>query len=174
MQSVNMTFVGRVTIFDSNFKILAQKYNAVHPQNMATLVTRSLARDANGTIFKMAFGNGGTFVNSSGQTIIRPPNTIGAATLYNQTYEIQVDEQAAGTPETSSVVASRSPSPAITSVVTITAQLASGEPNADFTWDEIGLKTEDDLLLSHLVFEARNKTVGEADLIVYELLVSVA
>lgn len=173
--NVNVNIIGQVTVtdLDTGEVILRQK-NDVHPQNMTTLIARALGRDSNGSIFKLAFGNGGTFTNSSSEIVRRPPNTVGAATLYHQTYEVQVDEQVAGTPETNNVVSSPSPSPAITSVVTVTAILASGEPTVGFTWDEICLKTEDNLMLSHLIFNPISKTTGSAKLITYELLISVS
>ena len=174
--TTTIKLIGHVIVKDVlTGKVEVDTYNAVHPQNMATLIARALARDTYGSIFKLAFGNGGTFVNSSSQIVYRPPNTLGsAATLYAETYSTQVDEQAAGTPETNTVIASQSPSPAITSIVTVTAILSDGEPAAPYTFDEIGLKTEDNLLLSHLTFTPVSKTSGLSKLIVYSLLISVS
>jgi hypothetical protein len=172
---LNVKLIGQVTITDvATGEIVLKQRNAVHPQNMATLISRSIAKNTNGTIFKMGFGNGGTFINSSLQIVYRPPNTIGSATLYNETYNVQVDEQSAGTPETNTVTASASPSPAITSVVTVTAMLLDGIPTDPYTFDELGLMTEDNLLLSHLTFTPVAKTTGSAKLIVYEILISVS
>lgn len=171
----NLKLFGRVQIVDVKTGLIElDKMNAVHPQNMSTLIARSLAKAPNGSIFKMAFGNGGTFINSSSQIVYRPPNTLGSATLYNQTYETQVDEQSARTPETNTVTSSQSPAPAITSIVTITAILADAEPQAPYTFNELGLFTNDNLLLSHLTFNPVSKTIGSAKLIVYDILVSVS
>lgn len=182
----NLKTHGRVKIYDvETGKLIFDKCNAIDPQNMATTIARGLARDANGYIFTLCFGNGGTFYNSSNQIVYRPPNTIGSANLYNLTYQVQVDEQTAGTPSTNSVVSTASPSPAITSIVTVTAQLNTNEPSGQaladnlttnptstYTFDEMGLKTPDGLLLSHLVFSPIEKTANRAFLIIYTLTLS--
>jgi hypothetical protein len=181
---------GHVLVRDAiTNQILVDKNNAIHPQNMALVIARSLSRDTLTTpgIFSMAFGNGGTFFNSSGVLIYRPPNTVGSATLYNQTYSVQVDDQSAGTPATNSVTFAQSTSPAITSIVTVIAQLSAGEPsgqssadninvnpNAPYMFDEIGLKSSDGLLLSHIVFNPFEKTANRAFLITYTLTISVS
>jgi len=180
--------IGRVVIHDADTgEMILDKKNAIHPQNMALAKARSLARETNGYVFKLGFGNGGTFLNSGLQINYRSPNTIGSADLYNLTYEIQVDEQTVGTPVGNSVVSLQSPTPALTSMVVVTAQLSSNEPagqsladnttfdpNASFFFDEIGLKTADDLLLSHLVFSPIEKTGNRAFLITYTLTISVS
>lgn len=179
---------GHVRVQDAESgEIVVDKCNAIHPQNMALVIAKALARDDNGFIFKLTFGNGGTFFNSSNQIVYRPPNTVGAADLYNPTYEVQVDDQATGTPVTNSVIAAPSPSPSITSVVTVTAQLNANEPagqasadnvtvnpEAPFMFDEVGLKTPDGILLSHLVFSPFEKTANRAFLIIYTLTISVS
>lgn len=181
---------GHVVIRDlvSN-EIVVDESNAIHPQNMALIIARALSRDivTSPGIFSMAFGNGGTFFNSSNVLIYRPPNTIGSsATLYNQTYSVQVDDQTAGA-GANSVTYAPSTNPAITSIVTVIAQLSAGEPvgqatadnvtvdpNAPFVFDEVGLKSSDGLLLSHLIFSPFEKTANRAFLITYTLTISVS
>lgn len=184
----NVQLIGQVNIRDAKTgELVMMKKNAVHPQNMAIAISRSLARDANGTIYKMCFGNGGTFFNSSNEIVYRSPNTIGSTDLYNLTYEVLVDEQSSGTPVTNSVTSAASPNPAITSIVTIIAELGPSEPSgqavadnittnpeSNFVFDEIGLKTADGLLLSHLVFSPIEKTANRAFSITYTLTISVS
>src|SRR5574343_570246 len=174
--SIKAEVIGHVQVIDAKTKeVVVDKKNAIHPQNMALVIAKALARDSGGYIYKMCFGNGGTFFNSSNKIVYRPPNTVGLADLYNVTYEVQVDEQSVGTPSTNSVVAAPSPSPAITSIITITAQLNANEPagqavadnvttdaEAPFMFDEVGLKTVDGELLSHLVFSPFEKTANRA------------
>lgn len=183
-----ITIDGLMQVRDKETNLLIRsKKNAVHPQNMALAIARSLARDTNGPVFKMCFGNGGTFFNSAGQIVYRSPNTLGDADLYNLTYEVQVDDQSSGTPVTNTVTSAASPSPAITSVVTIVAELGPGEPagqavadnitvdpESDFIFDEIGIKTEDDMLISHLVFSPIEKTANRAFVITYTYTISVS
>jgi len=181
---------GHVLIRDADTnEIIVDQCNAIHPKNVALVIAKALARDTGSStgIFSLCFGNGGTFFNSSSQLVYRPPNTVGAATLYNQTYSVQVDDLSTGTPSTNSVNYASSVSPAITSIVTITAQLNANEPSgqatadnittdseAPYMFDEVGLKSSDDLLLSHLVFSPIEKTGNRVFLIIYTLTISVS
>ena len=187
-EQLKVQILGHVNIRDAKTGALVlAKSNAVHPQNMALAIARAMSKDANGTIYKMSFGNGGTFFNSSQQIVYRSPNIIGAADLYNKTYEVLVDEQDSGTPVTNSITSSVSSAPAITSLITIVAELGASEPAGQavadntttnpeslFVFDEIGLKTGDGLLLSHLVFSPIEKTSNRAFIITYTLTISVS
>jgi len=184
----NTNIIGEVCIQDaSTLEVLRKKKNAIHPENMALAIARSLSRNDNGFVYMMSFGNGGTFLNSSNRIIFRSPNTLGAANLYNPTYEVIVDAKTEGAPQTNSVIPSQSPSPSITSVVSVTCILAANEPagqqvasnltndpNSTFFFDELGLKTADGLLLSHLIFTPIEKTANRAFLITYTLTISVS
>lgn len=179
---------GHVKIVDKHTgEVLVDKYNAVHPQNMALAIARALSHGTNGYIYTMALGNGGTFYNSANQLNYRPPNTIGAATLYNETYSEQVDATVNGTPSGNSVIAAQSPAPAITSLIVVTMELDASEPagqatsdnsttqpNSTYTFDELGLLTQDNLLLTHLVFAPIEKTSNRSFLITYTITVSVS
>lgn len=182
-----MHLMGRVLIHDANTgELLIERKNAIHPQNMALVVGRALARENNGYVFELVFGNGGTFMNTSNALVYKAPNIIGSsASLYNQTYSVQVDESSSGTPVTNSVAAVPSPAPSLTSLVIVTAQLSALEPlgqavadnlttdpEGEFVFDEIGLKSPDGLLLSHLVFSPIEKTANRAWLITYTITVS--
>ena len=186
-EHLKVQVLGHVNIRDARTgSLVLDKTNAVHPQNMAIAIARSLARSDNGAIYKMCYGNGGTFFNSSNQIVYKSPNTNGVD-LYNETYFVLVDEQDTLTPVTNSVTASASPVPAITSIVTIVAELGASEPagqavadnlttnpEALFVFDEIGLKTSDNLLLSHLIFSPIEKTANRAFIITYTLTISVS
>ena len=140
--------------------VLLDKDNAVHPQNMATVIARGLSNtDASsvGThqIYGIALGNGGSSVDSMSQITYLPPNITGAsARLYNQTYFEVVDEQQASTPASNSVTYQQS-STGTSSIVIATMTIAAGEPNgqdttdtppnaninSQFTFDEMGFFT---------------------------------
>ena len=189
-EPIQVKIDGHVIIRDVvTCEVVFDETNAIHPQNMALVIARALSRDPNGYIFNLVFGNGGTFLNSSNQIVFRPPNTVGASTLYNQTYSVQVDDQSAGTPNTNSVISSQSTARAITSIITVTAELNASEPNGQasadnvttnpnstFTFDELGLTTNDSppLLLSHLIFSPFEKTANRAFQVIYTLTVSVS
>lgn len=180
--------IGAVKITDAvTGELIFEGSNAVHPQNMSRIIARALANEPNSYIYKMCFGNGGTFFNSSQQIVYRQPNTIGSVGLYNQTYEVIVDDREASTPETNSVISAASTAPAITSVAIITAQLdatipigqapsdnATTNPESTYFFDEIGLKSSDGLLLTHIIFSPYEKTANRSFLITYTITISVS
>lgn len=154
-----MVLKNGVLVPDENTgRVRLSKMNAVHNQNMATMIARGLSNtDAAsvGThqIYGIALGNGGSSVDSMNQITYLPPNVVGTnARLYNQTYFEVVDEQQAGTPAANSVTYQQSTTDT-TSIVIITATIAAGEPsgqdltdtppdpnfNSQFSFDELGL-----------------------------------
>lgn len=99
MQSkMNVSISGHVYAEDmGNGEVLVDKHNAIHPQNMARILARGLANEPNSTIYRMAFGNGGTFVDAGGNVVFNPPNDGSnggwEARLYNETYSEVVDNE---------------------------------------------------------------------------------
>lgn len=89
---------GHVTIKNAKTgEIVLDKDNAIHSQNMSRVIARALAKEANGFIYKIAFGNGGSFVDAAGQVVLRAPNDGNngdgwESQLYSQTYSEVVDE----------------------------------------------------------------------------------
>ena len=79
---------------------LLAKRNAIHPQNLARVFARALANESNSSIFRLAFGNGGSYLDGAGNIIIKPANdgqghdaAAGwASRLYNETYSEVVDD----------------------------------------------------------------------------------
>lgn len=182
------SIIGHVQVFDKNTKEkLLDDYNAVHPQNMAKVIARGLAHESNANIFKIALGNGGTYIDSSRNIVYNQTNIAGEnADLYNKTYFEQVDAKVTGTPTGNSVSSTPAPVPDISSLVICTIQLSAAEPNQQaltdgettnpdslFTFDELGLKTEDDLLLSHIIFNPIEKNAQRELIISYTLTISV-
>jgi hypothetical protein len=191
MQSVcNFEVDGHVLIKDKNTgEVLMDKENAVHSANMAKIIARALAHEANGWIFKISLGNGGTYFNSSNQIVYKTPNVTGVASLYNQTYEEQVDDNSTGGPPPAgnSVYSQPSPAPLTTYQVVSVLELDATEPSGQapddastpdpeslYTFDEIALKSEDNLLLTHLIHSPIEKTANRAITITYTLTISVS
>lgn len=182
---------GHVTIIDETTgEILVDKDNAIHPQNMARVIAKGLAREPNSWIFKMALGNGGTHIDANLQIQYLAPNVIGSASnLYNKTYEEIIDDVHASNPIDNSVISYASPAPALTSIVVCKLRVDASEPagqatsdgtttnpDSQFTFDELGLFTADDpaSMLSHLIFSPIEKTSNRSILITYTLTISVA
>lgn len=180
---------GRVLVKDKNTnEVLLDKFNAVHPQNMAKVIARGLANESNQQIFQIALGNGGTYIDSTQSIVYNSPNIIGqSADLYNVTYTEVVDDGNSNVGIGNSVISQAAPSPDISSLVICTIQLSANEPagqastdgvttnpNSAFTFDELGLKTVDGLLLSHIVFNPIEKNAQRELIISYTLTVSVS
>jgi len=89
---------GHVKIINaSTGEVLLDQDNAIHVQNMARIIARGLANEDNSTIFRIALGNEGTFVDVGGNIIFKTPNDgdNGAgweARLYHEIYSEIVDE----------------------------------------------------------------------------------
>jgi hypothetical protein len=85
---------GFIKISDpSNGKILLDTKNAIHYENMSEAMAYTLSDRGFGSIYQMAFGNGGASVDETGIITYLPPNTTGQnAALYNQTYQKIVDD----------------------------------------------------------------------------------
>lgn len=203
MESVSLqtNISTNVKIVDKNTgEVLVNKCNAIHNRNMALAIARGLANESNHQIFKMAFGNGGTYVEAgtSGgfQYHYNSPNIIDpAADLYNKTYEEVIDDQEV-TSNGNQVVTSTGTIDN-TFLVICTCTLAANEPSGQsttdgaddggsssspteelYSFDELGLKTNDNtteggLLLSHLIFNPIEKTANRELVITYTLTVSV-
>lgn len=174
--------------YADNGEVVIDKFNAVHPQNMAKVIARGLANEPNQQIFQIALGNGGTYIDSTQSIVYNSPNIIGqSADLYNMTYSEIVDDSNVNVGVGNSVISQAAPSPDISSIVICTIQLSANEPagqastdgsttdpNSAFTFDELGLKTVDGLLLSHIVFNPIEKNAQRELIISYTLTVSVS
>lgn len=65
---------GHLNIVDDLGNTLVDKFNAIHPQNMARIFARALANEHNSYINRIAFGNGGTTVDAAFTVTYRTPN----------------------------------------------------------------------------------------------------
>lgn len=96
--SLPIMVLGHVHIVDDLGNVLLDETNAIHPQNMARIFARALAREDNYYIHRMAFGNGGTLVDAAYNITYKTPNdgqSPDVATwnsrLYNETYSEVID-----------------------------------------------------------------------------------
>lgn len=180
---------GHVKIEDKNTgEILLDKDNAIHAYNMGKAIARGLANELNYQIYKVSLGNGGTTINSSSDIIYNPPKVAPTdSDIYNETYSEVVDEASAA-PVGNQVYSTFGTLPVTTSLVTTIITLTANEPLGQdysdggdgsdnmedpFVFDELGLKTGDDLLLSHIIFSPIEKTANRELIITYTLTISV-
>lgn len=112
-EKMNCTIVGHVLMKEHTFKkdadgeivlldkgkTILNKFNAVHPQNMARIIARALANEHNFFIHRVAFGNGGTIVDVAQNITFKTPrdglnpgDNYWEARLYNETYTEIIDD----------------------------------------------------------------------------------
>ena len=179
-------FEGHLKIIDPQTKeVILDKRNAIHYENISIAVAQSLSNQTKGWIYQMAFGNGGTIVDSTGMIGYLTSNTIGINTgLYNQTFVKVVDQNS---PENTDPLRNRMEirhfSGATYTDIIVTALLDYGEPsgqdafdnsktmNGDFIFNEIGLKSYDPSgngkLLTHVIFHPIQKALNRMFEIIY-------
>lgn len=129
-------FSTNVLLRDKNTgEVFVNECNAVHPQNMARVIARGLANEANNNIHLVALGNGGTYVDTAEVLHYNAPNVTGTtATLYNETYAEVVD----GTQTNSNTLVSSASTTDITSIVSINVIVSPNEPGDQWITDAQG------------------------------------
>jgi hypothetical protein len=97
--TIPVRVIGHVSICDDLGNVLVDKFNAVHPQNLARVFARGLANESNSFVYRVAFGNGGTIVDAASSITYKTPNDGQApdtatwrSKLYNETYTEIVDD----------------------------------------------------------------------------------
>jgi hypothetical protein len=168
--------------------VLVDKKNAIHYENISIAMANALADRGYGFIQEMAFGNGGTTIDSTGIITYLAPNTLNqSAGLHNQTYYKTVNDNnglnadpARNRLEVRHVVGKK-----YTDIV-VTCTLDYGEPvgqeafdnatsTSDYVFDELGLKCWDDntgtnkRLITHVVFHPVQKSLNRIIQVDYTL-----
>lgn len=188
---------GHVRICDGTTgEVLIDKNNAIHNKNMALALARGLANEpvdvgsgiGKHQIYKIKLGRGGSTITSSNTITFQPPNITGTyADLYAPTYEEVVDEGQATVPTGNSVTYLQNDVDD-SCIVIVTATISAGEPtgqdisdsppNSDpetqYAFDELGLFTYDNRLLTHLIFSPILKTANRELVITYTLTITVS
>lgn len=189
-ETANLKIIGHVLArYSDNGEVVLDKYNAVHPANLALAIARGLSNATDHQIYRLRLGNGGSAIDLMNLITYLPPNVTGAsAGLYNQTYSELVDPQDIATPAENSVSYQVNPDVDETALVLVTATIAAGEPagqdltdspsnpdpEAQFAFDELGLFTSDDRLLTHIIFSPILKTANRELVITYTLTIAVS
>src|SRR5210317_1996466 len=171
---------GHIKIFDPNSgEVIVDKRNAIHYENISEALANSLANKAVGQIYSMAFGNGGSSVDTTGVITYLPPNTTGQnADLYNPTYSKVVDDlSASNTDPTRNKLTVLHTTGNVYTDILVSCLLDYGEPagqqafdnstdfNGDYVFDELGLKTwngsaNDLRLITHVIFHPVQKSLN--------------
>jgi hypothetical protein len=171
---------GHLKIFDPNSKeVMVDKRNAIHYENFSNSLAQSMANKDKGYIYQMAFGNGGSSVDTTGVITYLPPNISGQnADLYNQTYQKVVDDtSSANTDSTRNKLTVLHTSGKVYTDILVSCLLDYGEPSGqqafdnstnmdgDYVFDELGLKTWQGSttnldLVTHVVFHPVQKSLN--------------
>jgi hypothetical protein len=175
---------GFLKAYDPNTgEILVDKKNAIHYENISEAIADTLSNRGYGSMYKMAFGNGGSTVDDTGIITYLPPNTVGQnAALYNQTYSKIIDDTSVlnSDPTRNKMIVLHTPGKVYTDIL-VQCLLDYGEPpgqtafdngtqtDSAFTFDEIGLLAtygtdpagnEQTKLLTHVIFHPVQKSLN--------------
>ena len=173
---------GHIKIYNpESGHVFVNKRNAIHYENMSIALAESLGNAGQGFIYEMAFGNGGTSVDTTGIITYLTPNSTGTnASLYNQTYKKVVDDRSVNnTDPTRNKIETRHISGTNYTDIVITCLLDYGEPNGQdafdtasdadnsFVFDELGLRRAsadgvlgNGRLLTHVIFHPVQKSLN--------------
>jgi hypothetical protein len=159
-------------------EIIVDKRNAIHYENMSISLAESLANAGQGTIYQMAFGNGGTSIDPTGIITYLTPNSTGTnASLYNQTFIKVVDDRSVNnTDPARNKIESRHVSGTNYTDIVVSCLLDYGEPsgqdavdnatdaNSSYVFDELGLvsysPSAQGKLLTHVIFHPVQKSLN--------------
>lgn len=159
-------------------EVIVDKRNAIHYENMSISLAESLANAGQGTIYQMAFGNGGTSIDPTGIITYLTPNSTGTnASLYNQTFIKVVDDRSVNnTDPARNKIETRHVSGTNYTDIVVSCLLDYGEPsgqdaidnatNADslYVFDELGLvsylPSGQGRLLTHVIFHPVQKSLN--------------
>jgi hypothetical protein len=170
---------GHIKISDpESGKILVNKRNAIHYENMSIALAESITNAGEGFIYEMSFGNGGTSVDPTGIITYLTPNSTGTnASLYNQTYSKVVDDRSVNnTDPARNKLETRHVNGTNYTDVIVSCLLDYGEPNGQdafdtandlsnqYIFDELGLRAYDPSgtgrLLTHVIFHPVQKSLN--------------
>lgn len=182
--NIGFSIQGFVRITDpATGEIILDKKNAIHYENFSEALALTVSDRGYGTIYQMAFGNGGASVDNTGLITYLPPNTTNAtATLYNQTYAKIVDDKLiSNTDPTQNRMVVTHVSGKVYTDILVQCTLDYGEPagqdafdngtntDGEYVFDEIGLLgywgTDDNgdpvtKLLTHVIFHPIQKSLN--------------
>jgi hypothetical protein len=186
MSDVNIpiSIQGFLKIFDPNTQeVFFDGKNAIHYENISVAIAEALSNRGTGTIYKMAFGNGGASVDETGIITYLPPNTVGEnSALYNQTYAKVVDDTNINNnnPSRNKMVINHTSGKVYTDIL-VQCLLDYSEPSGQaafdngsqlesaFVFDELGLLSYDgtdnsgnelNKLLTHVIFHPVQKSLN--------------
>lgn len=180
-ENAGISVQGYLKIYDPESKeVYVDKRNAIHYENFALALARSVSNQGFGAIAEMSFGNGGTRIDQTGIITYLTPNVIGnSANLYNQTYTKVIDARLSTDLDPSrNFMEVRHLAGTPYADVLVSCLLDFGEPagqaafdnatntEGNFVFDEIGLRSYspsglgEGELLTHVIFHPVQKSLN--------------
>lgn len=163
--------------------VLVDKSNSINYENFSESLALTVSDRGYGSIYQMAFGNGGASIDATGLITYLPPNTSGQnAALYNQTYAKIVDDTLLSNtdPTRNKMTVNHVNGKTYTDIL-VQCLLDYGEPsgqqafdngtqtNSEYTFDELGLLANYGIdgngnirtrLLTHVIFHPIQKSLN--------------
>lgn len=186
IDNTKMNIEGHIKIIEEDTNtVLVDKRNAINYPNFSFMLTQVLSNQTGSYgIHSMAFGNDGVSVDSLGEVTYKAPKTNGTlGALYNETYEKNVQNTPLSDPDNN--IQNFYTAGNTYSDLIITATLGYAEPvgqptdddttsiTNDYTFNEIALKTEDDLYLTHVIFHPVLKSSNRKIKVIYTIRITV-
>lgn len=161
---------GHLRIYENETKkLLLDKHNDIHPENFSIALANSISNNGN-FIKELALGNGGVRVNASNEYLYSSPQIIGrSASLYNETYFKVVDQKSsANLDSTRNYMTVSHVSGNIYTDILVHCTLEKNEPEgqniidssaiiSEYSFSEVGLRTDQGDLITHLCFSPITK-----------------
>lgn len=192
VDNAGLNMSGHIVIRDKETKEeIINKRNAIHYGNMARIVAQALNNTADSYINFIAFGNGGTSVDSSGGKVLyRSPRVSEAyeasASLYNKTYHKDIQGAQADEDNKIEIVTGASYTD-----IKMTVTLGYSEPSgqdvfdnsvtngSDYVFDELGVFTnatdfDNSEMLTHVIFHPVQKSQNRVIEIIYTIRVQLS
>jgi hypothetical protein len=181
-ERTNTSVEGHIKIIDPDSgRVIVDKRNAINLENMVLALVSSLSGvDSGYNIQSLAFGSGGVVVDTLGNISYNPTNTaIVSGSLYNETYAKSIAFSEEINPE-NNITFTHTPG-SVSADIIIKCTLGYAEPgdqdqtdeatsvNADYIFNEIGIKTQNDLFLTHVIFHPVQKSANRRIQIIYTI-----
>lgn len=199
--AINMS--GHILIRDKDTgEVIINKRNAIHYGNMARVVALALNNTAGAYINYMAFGNGGTSIDTSGGRVIYKSPRVSesyeaSSSLYNKTHHKDIQGPDVVNPEVNKIEVITGPS---YTDLKMTATLGYDEPSGqeifdnstnndgDYVFDELGVFTypadatlptadaqfDTSTMLTHVIFHPVQKSQNRVIEIIYTIRIQLS
>lgn len=156
---------GHVKIFDA-LNVYVDAFNHINSRNISTLIGRALANLNNSHIFKLKVGNGGIAPDGSFKPLRISQTDTDLYSPINSS--IILDSSDDNYTEGSSVVMTLSGNSTI-SIVNSAAISRAASETTPLLFNELGLFSKDNLMLSHLIFSPVPISPGLSKSITYTI-----